>query len=333
MAEKGKDELETVDYASELTAKIVKAIGDADTAAKPVQLSAAAVDQLGVAFNRRFHMKDGTVRFNPGVLNAEIVRPAGPIDPKLGIIAIHDPGAALPKAIMASFALHLDTTGGTQYSADYPFYIQQSLRAALSPDMTLLWGTGTCGDINHIDVSSKERKTAQQIGEALAETIKTSLPRTKRIDRPNLAMRSKTVRVPLQRYSADQLAWATSAMADVGTSKLPFLKQVEAYKILSLKLRGGDTIALEVQVLRLSDNVAIVGLPGEIFVELGLAIKRASPFATTLVVELCNDCPDYIPTKKGFEEGSYEIVNSRVAAGGGEAMVEAATELLKALKP
>jgi hypothetical protein len=78
--------------------------------------------------------------------------------------------------------------------------------------------------------------------------------------------------------------------------------------------------------------VAIVGLPGEIFVELGLPIKKASPFKTTLVVELCNDAPGYVPTRKAFDEGSYETINSRVQPGGGEMLVEAATKLLKELK-
>ena len=67
------------------------------------------------------------------------------------------------------------------------------------------------------------------------------------------------------------------------------------------------------------------------FVDLGLDIKRASPFATTLVIELCQDAPGYIPTKKAFAEGSYETVNSRIAPGGGEKMAEVAIRLLKEL--
>lgn len=64
---------------------------------------------------------------------------------------------------------------------------------------------------------------------------------------------------------------------------------------------------------------------------MGLAIKRASPFATTLVVELCHDAPGYIPTEKAFAKGSYETVNSRIAPGGGEKMADAAIRLLNAL--
>ena len=64
----------------------------------------------------------------------------------------------------------------------------------------------------------------------------------------------------------------------------------------------------------------------------GPAIKRASPFATTLVIELCNDAPGYVPTRKAFAEGSYETVNSRIAPGGGEMMVDLAVRLLTELK-
>jgi hypothetical protein len=87
-----------------------------------------------------------------------------------------------------------------------------------------------------------------------------------------------------------------------------------------------------VQAFRISDDVALVGLPGEVFVDLGLHIKQHSPFKTTIVIELCNDSPGYIPTKKAFGEGSYETVNSRVKPGGGEQMAELAVDLLKQLK-
>jgi len=69
-----------------------------------------------------------------------------------------------------------------------------------------------------------------------------------------------------------------------------------------------------------------------VFVELGLAIKKASPFPVTMVVELAHDTPDYVPTRKAFGEGSYEVLNSRVQPGGGEMAVEAALRLLGQLK-
>jgi len=331
VARSGADPQEKVDYAAELTANIVKAVAAADAAAKPVRLEAGTAEQTGLSFNRRFHMKDGAVRFNPGPLNPDIVRAAGPIDPQVGIVLVREAAGGEPLAAVVNFALHLDTTGGTLYAADYPFYLEQALRADLGEKFVLLFGTGTCGDINHIDVTRKERAASEVIGKTLAATVRARLPALKAIARPALAVRSEVVRAPLQRYTPDEIAKARQDMAKVGTGDLEFLKQVEAYKILSVELRGGETIPLEVQVLRLDGETAAVFLPGEVFVELGLAIKRASPFAATLVVELAQDSPEYVPTKKAFGEGSYETVNSRIAPGGGEMLVEAAARLLKSL--
>jgi len=74
-------------------------------------------------------------------------------------------------------------------------------------------------------------------------------------------------------------------------------------------------------------------LPGEIFSELGLTIKSKSRFRNTIIVELANDSIGYVPTKKAFREGSYEIVNSRVQPGGGEMLAERPSVCLNSFKP
>ena len=331
LAQHGADPCEVADYPAQLTAQIVKAIGMASDSVRPVRLEAGVAGQRGLSFNRRFHMKDGTVRFNPGVQNPDIVRGAGPIDPDVGIVLFRqaDQGDAL--AGLVSFALHLDTVGGTQYAADYPFYVEQTLRETLGDDFVLLFGTGTCGDINHIDVTQRERLKTDHIGRTLGRTVANKLSTLDAVGSPALAVRREVVRAPLQTYSAEEVGRAQEAIHKVGTRELSFLEQVTAYKILALQWRGGSTIPLEVQVIRLSDEVAVVGLPGEVFVDLGLAIKKASPFPVTLVIELCQDAPGYIPTRKAFAEGSYETVNSRIAPGGGEMMAQAAIRLLMAL--
>ena len=332
VTEHGSDPYEKVDYPSELATKIAKVITQADAVAKPVSLEAGVANQQGLSFNRRFHMKDGTVRFNPGVLNPDIVRPAGPIDPDVGIVFFRDANAGSAAGALVNFALHLDTVGGTKYAADYPFYAEQALRETFGQNFVLFFATGTCGDISHIDVTKRERLKTEHIGRTLAGTVKAKVPDLKTIAEPALAVRSEIVHAPLQHYGPDKVAWARENVEKVGMRELSFLEQVEAYKILAIGMRGGETIPLEVQVFRLSRDVAVVGLPGEVFVDIGLAIKRASPFPTTLVIELCQDAPGYIPTKKAFAEGSYETVNSRIAPGGGEIAAKAAIRLLKTLR-
>ena len=326
----GSDPKEKVDYPAELTGRIVEAIVQADATVAPVRIAAGSARQESLSFNRRFHMKGGGVRFNPGVLNPDIVRAAGPIDPEVGVVVLGT-DFAKPQAAIVNFALHLDTVGGTKYAADYPYYAEQTLRERLGEQFVLLFGTGACGDLNHIDVTKRERLKTDHIGTTLGKTVAAKVAELRQAAEPALAVRREIVHAPLQQLTDRRLAWARQNVVRIGTRELPFLKQVEAYKILALELRGGRMIPLEVQAFRLSREVAVVTLPGEIFVDLGLAIKRASPFATTLVVELCNDAPGYVPTKKAFAEGSYETVNSRIAPGGGEMLVEAATRLLKEL--
>ena len=100
---------------------------------------------------------------------------------------------------------------------------------------------------------------------------------------------------------------------------------------LSHSWRGvGDSLPVEVTTMTIGNDVAMVFLPGEVFVDLGLAIKRASPYRTTLVIELSN-CVEtmYIPTRAAYAGGSYEVTNSALQPGSGEMLVEAALRLLR----
>jgi neutral ceramidase len=328
----GSDPFEKIDYPTMLVEKIVAAIARANAALEPVQLEAGYAREDRVSFNRRFHMKDGTVRFNPGPLNPDIIRLAGPIDPQVGAIWLRKRGQEKPVAAVVSFALHLDTVSGTEYSADYPAVVEEQLRQSLDPAFTLLFGAGTCGDINHIDVTTRDRRTTTEIGQLLAESLRQARDNHEfaALVQPSLAVSSVKVRTPLQEYSESEIAAAREKMAVIGTRQLPFLEEVEACKIMDLELR--DTDEFEIQAFRLSPEAVVVTLAGEVFVELGLAIKAASPFKTTLVIELANDDAAYIPTKKAFAEGSYETVNSHIRPGGGELLVDAAIKLLNELK-
>ena len=321
----GTDPLATVRYPEGLRDKLVDAIVAANGRLAPAAMEMVRTEEDRLSFNRRFHLKDGTVRFNPGVMNPEIVRPAGPIDPDLPFILFTRDRT--PIGSLTVFALHADTVGGTEYSADYPGQLGAELRREFGDAFVSVFGTGTCGDINHIDVSGRRRYSARLIGQQLAIDILSARSRLP-IDRPALAVASTRLSLPLRPVSTDQAATAKINAAKVGSTALPFLAQVETVTTLDL-LHRGPTLDAEVQAIRLSPEVAVVLLPGEVFAELGLAIKRSSPFRHTLVVELANDNPAYIPTEQAFREGSYETVNSRIVPGGGERLVAAAIQLLK----
>ena len=320
----GTDPLAAVKYPEALRDKLVEVIVSANARVSPAAMEFVRTEEDRLSFNRRFHLRDGSVRFNPGVLNPEIVRAAGPIDPDLPFLLFTRDKK--PVGSLSVFAMHLDTVGGTEYSADYPGHLAAELRREFGEDFISVFGTGTCGDINHIDVSGRRRYNARLIGQQLGIDILSARSRVP-LDRPALSVSSAQLSLPLRSVSAEQAASAKANMVKVGTNDLPFLTQVETVTTLDL-VRRGSTLDTEVQVFRLHPDVAIVLLPGEVFADLGLAIKRRSPFKHTLVIELSNDNPAYIPTEKGFKEGSYETVNSRIAPGGGERLVEAAIHLL-----
>jgi neutral ceramidase len=321
----GKDPLADVKYPELLRDRLVEVVATASARVSPAAMELVRTEENRVSFNRRFHMEDGTVRFNPGVRNPDIARPAGPIDPDLPFLLFTKDKQ--PAASLTVFALHADTVGGTQYSADYAGQLAAELRREFGDAFISVFGLGTCGDINHIDVSGDRSYNARTIGQQLAVRILSTRARDA-VAQPALAVLSTPLSLPLRSVPEDQAALARARRDKVGTDQLPFLEQVGIVTTLDL-LQRGPTLDAEVQVFRLNRDVAIVLMPGEVFVDLGLAIKRASPFKHTLVIELANDSPAYIPTEKAFKEGSYEIVNSRIAPGGGERLAEAAIQLLK----
>ena len=113
-------------YTTSLPARIAEAVRLAELALVPAKLSAAAGREESLPFNRRFVMKDGTVGWNAGKLNPNIIRPAGPIDPAVPVVYA-ETLAGDPLATYVNFAMHLDTVGGMQFSADFPFTLAQIL--------------------------------------------------------------------------------------------------------------------------------------------------------------------------------------------------------------
>jgi hypothetical protein len=112
-----------------------------------------------------------------------------------------------------------------------------------------------------------------------------------------------------------------------------------AWKTIQLpaKPKGEDgtstfgTAPIAITVARLG-NVAFVGFGGEVFNELGAAVKSASPFRPTFIFTHCNGAAGYVPTRPSYAEGGYEVQSSSFAPGGGEQLAEEAVRMLKELQ-
>lgn len=322
-------------YTERLPELIAKSVAEAHKKLTPVRASAATGKEEGISFNRRFHMKDGTVSWNPAKRHPDIVKPAGPIDPEVGVLYFDTPKNT-PVATYVNFALHPDTVGGVGVSADYPGVLARVLGEYRGPEMVTVFANGCCGNINHRDIQwldgQKGTREAHRIGTLLAASVLRTTRELKPLTTDSLRVKSEMVKLPLPKITEADIAAAKETVKVVKDQKTKFQDKVKAYQVLDVAARNGKPWEVEVQVIALGDQVAWVSLPGEIFVELGLAIKKGSPFAFTHIAELANGSIGYVPDKPAYSQGNYEVISARCAEGSGEMLVAAASRLLQEIK-
>jgi hypothetical protein len=318
-------------YIDALPGKIAEAVRLAEADSRPAKASAALGSEGSVSFNRRYFLRDGTVMTNPFKGEDEklgqVVRPAGPIDPEIGLVAFKDE-TGKPLVVLINFAIHLDTMGGDQPSADFPFMIQQLVGAVHGPEALVYWASGASGNINHYDLTDpvhfrreKGLHESSRIGAILSADALRMYPLVAPVQSSPLRVARQLVRLD---YHPEKCAELLAKMKD--TSRY-FDGEVDVIN------EGGQLkFDAEVQTIALGDELAWVGLPGEMFTEFGLALKKASPFRYTIVHSLANGAIGYVPNRRAYPEGSYEALATRCAPGSGERLVEAATDLLIQVK-
>ena len=284
-------------------------------------------------------MTDGSVGWNPGKLNPKILKPAGPIDPEVSIVHVKSQSEPpRPLATYVNYAVHLDNIGGLKISADMPGTLSSLLALVKGPEMITVYTTGCCGDINHINVHWAEPQhgfeNSARMGIMLAGAVLEAWPDLKPVGPGRLRVKREIVPLPLPAISREDVATAGQIVArhrDPKAKQPTFLEAVQGYKVLDVEARQGKPIDVEVQVIALGRELAWVSLPGEVFVELGLAIKQDSPFSHTIIAELANGSIGYIPTRRAYTQGNYEVVSARCAEGSGELLVNTAIHMLKEL--
>ena len=339
------------EYADRLPQVLAQAMRGAAGDTFAGQLSVAVTEARGVSFNRRYHMRDGSVRMNPGRGNPDVVGPAGPVDPQVLVLLARDTSGR-PRALVVNFALHLDTIGGDLVSADYPHYLAQRVREALGEQVETLFANGAFGDINHIDVNDPNQPAgfamAEHCGTRLAEAVLQACDSARPLNNPVVHAARRIVPLPARTIEPETLERArlVQVLADpnanraereaaaerLGTDQPDTRLRVYAREWQMLAERGPKPYEADVRVACLTPEVAFVGLPGEVFCELGLAIKRNSPFQHTFVISLANGYVGYVGTERAYSEGSYETTPARsspLAPGAGEMLVDAALDLLR----
>lgn len=279
------------------------------------------------------------------------------LDSSVGIIKV-ERGEGYPDAVVMNYTCHAVVLGPDNLliTADYPGYAQRGIETSLRKKETVaLFANGAAGDINTghsadacgigAFTPGRTYERAEELGTRLADAVLAVLPDIQTQDDIELGL----VRVD----------WTADYRTDMDseeeiTARMTQLKELlaskhgehdEEWTQASIELMYKEEILenvkeanaaeswrriTEVQAIRIGDAV-LVALPGEVFVQLGLAIKEASPFPFTFIAGYANDNLGYIPTEEAFAEGGYEVATARFAKETGAKLVQVAGQCLRRL--
>jgi hypothetical protein len=293
-----------------------------------------------VAFNRRFRMKNGRVYTHPGKGNPDIVEPAGPTDPEVGVIGAWDDRNKLLGCVV-NFSCHATTSPGG-ISANWIYYLEQTIRGTFGQNVNVVFLQGDCGDVTQVDnlnpsANPSGEKWAQIVGGSVgAEATKVLLRMTTGND-VALAARTKVWMIRRRVPNPQRIKNAYEIIksdAKAGGADWIFAKETI---LLDALIAREPAVEVEVQAIQVGPAIFISN-PAELFCAYGLELKKKSPFALTFPVELANGCVGYVPTEEAMGEngGGYETrltSYSNLEVSAGNQFIEAGLELARTLTP
>ena len=282
---------------------------------KPSRLVFGTAQEDRLSFNRRLRCRDGKTHMNWEKLDPIfVIEPLGPIDPQVITLAVEQEGR--PAAMLVNFALHPAILAGDNwlYSSDYPGYLAETLTRLTGDKCVTAFFNGCCGNVNHVDYTEgtpgRGYQMSQRVGYMLGVAACEAQKRAVQIDGDRISLSREEVPLKRLKISEAQHHWAQEVLRKARENPargqvdgLPDEHYAQMWSEMYSKQDENDLA--EVCALRIG-NLGIVTLPGEMFCEFGLEIKRRSPAGHTMVMELANDAMGYFPTRAAFAQGGYE---------------------------
>ena len=329
-------------YLNSLPEKIVSSICKAKENLKKVRIRFASGEEKALPHNRRMKMGDGTIRMNWEDLPLDdIDKPAGPVDPELGVIVIEEIDGRMI-AVLINYTCHPAILAGDNFliTEDYPGYTMRLVEKETGA--LCLFTNGATGNINHINIFNPHQKRgfyeAERLGIILAKKTLSIIPKGRAISVEELKIEREEIKLPLRKIPRSEIEKARKLVEERKTKKISLIdglsEEVYAEQVLALSKIGRESLSSEIQVVSLGD-IALVSIPGELFVEYGLEIKKKSPFPHTFIIGYANDYVGYIPTLEAFQEGGYEVrlgLASKLDPKAGEMITGIVLEMLDRLE-
>ena len=276
----------------------------------------------GLAFNRRWFLASGEVVTNPPRRHPALDRPEGPVDDEVNTLAFEAEDGTIP-GMLVSISNHADTIGGNRISADWPGLMEREVNAALGADAVVVPLIGAAGNINHFDFTSVLDQTryeeALRISRGYAAVAAATLSKGQAAESGPLKWAMEQLIVPAIEITPAELKNAREILsrpapgpreADLTAEDIfrgdPAVERMFAGSLVDLAERGPPGHTVPLQAFRLGD-VGIFAIPGEPFVEIGLALKSFPGFDLIMPVGLANGYLGYIPLRECFDRGGYEV--------------------------
>jgi len=332
----------------QLAAAAVRAFADL----KPAKVGWAIGSAPHISFIRRFRMKDGSIRTNPGIGNPDIVAPIGEVDERLNVVRMVREGG--DDIVIANFGTHPDTVGGCAVTGDYPAFARRTLERAL-PHVKCVFFNGAQGDVNHINVNAKDGdmngltpsgfddvgrgyEHAAHMGQVIAGGILQVYSKVNFVPVDEIRYAEMKVDLPSNMPTAEELMQATKYvelhLADRDCD-IPY-EGMELTTVVAESLRmkqleyGPESFPLRLSAISLGP-IVMLAIPGEPFTGIGRAVKAGSKYAMTMPCCLTNGSEGYFPMQEAYDEGGYEARSSIFKAGVAERMIEFSLHLINDL--
>ncbi len=341
----------------EMTKAYIAFLGDrlADVAVfalsdlKPAKMGYGIGQAPNIAFVRRFRMKDGSIKTNPGVNNPDIVEPIGDVDERVNVLRIDREGGET--IVIVNFGDHPDVVGGTKISADWPGLLRKNLEKSIDNTRCLLFN-GAQGDVNHVNVHpaggylnglfmdfddvARGYDHANYMARVILGGVLQTYDKVKYVDVDSISAKVKDVAIASNKAKPEDMpeAHRINDLHNAGRdSELPYSGMMlttvvaEAGRMVRLE-NAPDSFDLPISGVKLGP-VIFVGIPGEPFTGIGRGIKDTEGFELIMPVCLANGSEGYFPMMDSYVEGGYEARSSHFKAGVAETIIKEGKALIK----
>ena len=350
----GNTEAETItrEYSQMLCRKFADAAVMALADLKPAKMGWAVGHAPNIAFVRRFRMKDGKVRTNPGVGNPDILHPIGDVDERVNVLRFDREGGET--IVLANMGCHPDVVGGDLISGDWPTLFRHRMEKTLD-NVKAMFFNGAQGDVNHVNVNAKGGDLndmfhdfddvargyghARHMANVMTGAVLQVFDKVNYVDVDSIRSKLETISIPSQMPKPEELPLARkyNELHMAGKDdEIPFegmeLTTVVAEAARMLRLEHGPAeFKLNLTAVAIG-NVALAGIPGEPFNGVGIGIKKAEGWDLVLPCCLTNGSEGYFPMQDSYDEGGYEARSSRWKAGAAEILIKESVALLDTLR-